>query len=403
MTQAQQIATAASIFGAGAARQMTAVIDGGSKAFDAATKSVNKHGSAQEAAAKQSKTLAVEFKTVKAAVEDVAASLGSVLVPALELVMKALMPVIDAFVWVAQKIVNNKPLFYALAGVITALFIPALYEMVAGMVEATADAIVMGATFVATWAAILWPVAAVLAAIALVAGIVYEVIDNWSAIAHFFEKLWHDIEHIFDEARHFISAVFDDLIHWIEKHWQLLVEILLGPIAIVILHWKQFAHDIASIFDDVRHYIAHIWDDISNGAYNVTMDIVHFFESLPGKIVHVIESGAKSVLNAFEKMIPGGGLIGGALNVIGLATGGVVHKPTLAVIGEAGPEAVVPLSKWGSVSGSEGIGALPTSGASSGAPGGMRDINVTLNAANMSPHEVANELSWKVKTGEMSI
>ena len=34
-----------------------------------------------------------------------------------------------------------------------------------------------------------------------------------------------------------------------------------------------------------------------------------------------------------------------------LADGGIVTKPTLAIIGEAGPEAVVPLSKMGSMGG----------------------------------------------------
>jgi SLT domain-containing protein len=42
--------------------------------------------------------------------------------------------------------------------------------------------------------------------------------------------------------------------------------------------------------------------------------------------------------------IPGSGVVGGALHAIGLQTGGIVTSPTLAVIGENGPEAVVPLS-----------------------------------------------------------
>ena len=45
----------------------------------------------------------------------------------------------------------------------------------------------------------------------------------------------------------------------------------------------------------------------------------------------------------------GGGLIGGGVPM--LAEGGIVNSPTLAMIGEAGPEAVVPLSKLGTVGG----------------------------------------------------
>ena len=35
-----------------------------------------------------------------------------------------------------------------------------------------------------------------------------------------------------------------------------------------------------------------------------------------------------------------------------LATGGIVNSPTIAMIGEAGPEAVVPLNRMGSMGGS---------------------------------------------------
>ena len=45
--------------------------------------------------------------------------------------------------------------------------------------------------------------------------------------------------------------------------------------------------------------------------------------------------------------------IGGAFKSIipGLAEGGIVTKPTLAVVGEAGAEAVIPLNKAGSLGG----------------------------------------------------
>lgn len=42
---------------------------------------------------------------------------------------------------------------------------------------------------------------------------------------------------------------------------------------------------------------------------------------------------------------------GGGLNVPKMAAGGIVTSPTLALIGEAGPEAVVPLSKMGAMGG----------------------------------------------------
>jgi hypothetical protein len=45
---------------------------------------------------------------------------------------------------------------------------------------------------------------------------------------------------------------------------------------------------------------------------------------------------------------------GGSVGVPALASGGIVRRPTLALVGEAGPEAVVPLSSLSSLSPSEG-------------------------------------------------
>jgi len=67
------------------------------------------------------------------------------------------------------------------------------------------------------------------------------------------------------------------------------------------------------------------------------------------------------VIDAFEELIEiaeeaadiAGGVVGGALeaagNIIpGLASGGYVTGPTLAMIGESGPEYVIPAAKMGS-------------------------------------------------------
>jgi hypothetical protein len=55
-------------------------------------------------------------------------------------------------------------------------------------------------------------------------------------------------------------------------------------------------------------------------------------------------------------------------NVPAMAAGGIVHKPTLALIGEAGPEAVIPLSKMGNGGG-----------------------NITINLSTLVPNATAGE------------
>jgi hypothetical protein len=72
--------------------------------------------------------------------------------------------------------------------------------------------------------------------------------------------------------------------------------------------------------------------------------IVGGFAALPKNLQKALDSGkltAKDItqLNNLLKNVPA------------LAEGGVVNKPTLALIGEAGPEAVIPLSKMGAAGG----------------------------------------------------
>jgi phage-related protein len=59
-------------------------------------------------------------------------------------------------------------------------------------------------------------------------------------------------------------------------------------------------------------------------------------------------NGASSVINA---IIPGGDPVGKIPLIPKLAKGGIVTQPTLALIGEAGPEAVVPLDRAGGMGG----------------------------------------------------
>ena len=71
----------------------------------------------------------------------------------------------------------------------------------------------------------------------------------------------------------------------------------------------------------------------------------------------------------------------GRMNIPRLAEGGIVNSPTLALIGEAGPEAVVPLSKMGSMGG--GITVNVNGGLSTSAEIGQAVVNA-IRAYNRS-------------------
>ena len=122
-----------------------------------------------------------------------------------------------------------------------------------------------------------------------------------------------------------------------------------------------------------------------------------FGADLVKALISGISSGAGDVAKAIEHLIPGGGLIGKAASVIGLAEGGIVEKPTLAVVGEAGPEMVVPLSGLDRGEGVKPLPSSPGSAAGSGMTGGLHIENLSVSAPNATNAEVVNELYRRLR------
>lgn len=113
------------------------------------------------------------------------------------------------------------------------------------------------------------------------------------------------------------------------------------------------------ISDLVTKKIPDILTEISN-IFKVVSPISNFLEKI-SKALGIFENvGGTDVQDFGEKVLTGleagwefakkGGIIGWGLRQLGitpLATGGIVTSPTLSLIGESGPEAVVPLSEGG--------------------------------------------------------
>jgi hypothetical protein len=109
----------------------------------------------------------------------------------------------------------------------------------------------------------------------------------------------------------------------------------------------------SEIFDNIKAKFSSIWSGMGNAvkqAFAGVSNIVKgFFNTYIGFFNFIIEK-----LNKISVKLPsalGGGSFGVDIPSIPmLASGGLVNSPTLAMIGEAGPEAVIPLSKMNAMS-----------------------------------------------------
>jgi TP901 family phage tail tape measure protein len=173
MTQEERNSYLTQIFGADATRSVIALMQAGPQAFDKMTASVTKQGAAQDLANSKMKGLKGSFEALKSSLETLAISVGTVLLPPLEKIVRA----ITALIPLVEK---NKDVFAALGAtlLVTAAGARALSVtmplVTAGMAASTAAGGGLTGVLIGLKAAFLAiPVFAVIAGIAaLVAALV---------------------------------------------------------------------------------------------------------------------------------------------------------------------------------------------------------------------------------------
>lgn len=221
----------------------------------------------------------------------------------------------------------------------------------------------------------------VIAIAALVAGIIWA----WNNVDWFREgvlKLWEGFKVAFSKIWDIVKAVFG----WLRDNWKTVLAILAGPIGLavksIIDHWDTIKDTAGRLLGWVRDGFRKVADWLTlpfrvgiRGAlitFNWLRDKINtVWEWLKGigtKFVSPLIAAFNTLKEAFRTII---NFIIGAWNAIDLsisvpdwvpgiggkgvddlfpdipmlAAGGIATGPTLAMIGEAGPEAVVPLNK----------------------------------------------------------
>ena len=148
---------------------------------------------------------------------------------------------------------------------------------------------------------------------------------------------------------------------------------------------------LSGIYNTVGGFLSGVWNTITSDVSKFIGGIVNFFIDLPGKIASAMGSMVSAVLAKVKSAANSIPVIGGALSAIGLATGGIVTKPTLALLGETETEYVLPESQLKSgrasvqslaaLSGQAPVRSLATTGGSGGGGGvtiGQLSIPVTV-------------------------
>lgn len=179
--------------------------------------------------------------------------------------------------------------------------------MVAQWAFMSAQALFNAARMAAAWLIALGPVAWITAIVVSLAALI---IANWEAIVKWTKIKWTKI-----------SADISSVIEWLSTFLSDSMDTIKGV-------WKSSWESVGNIVDDVW---GNIKTNVKSGI-NWIIDKINFFVRQANKIT----SKGNIVPGVNIPMIP---------EIPKLAKGGIVNSPTLAMVGEDGPEAVIPLSK----------------------------------------------------------
>ncbi|AVX21591.1 tape measure domain-containing protein [Carboxydocella sporoproducens DSM 16521] len=185
----------------------------------------------------------------------------------------------------------------------------------------------------------------------------WENIKSWAAqkflaLVTGIGQLWADLKtgtvEKWNTIANYLSQAWDNIKSWAGSKWGALTDTIKSSTAAatqwVADKWTAAKNTISELWDSLKQATKSKWDGITGVLKSAVNGIIGFIN----KLIDVWNSLKFTVPKI---TLPGGRSFGGfSVGVVQLpkipflAKGGIVTGPTLAMVGEAGPEAVVPLS-----------------------------------------------------------
>lgn len=316
-------------------------------------------------AQKRFATTASKIQILKNRFNDIGISLGEALVPVLEQatpviekVARAFQTVTDIFASLPGPVKTGIVIFAGILAVLGPILVVVGSIASAIGALATAFGVTAGVIAVAVGAII-----AVIAGIIIVAVLVWR---HWDKVKGALLAIWGALKSAASAVFGFLKTLF----------------LTFTPAGLIVRHWDTIRTLLSRAWGAMKGAASAVFNFLKNLFLNFTPvgqiikhwdSIVAFFRSMPGKITRAASgmwNGLKDAFrsainwiidkwNRIEFRIPGfdppgpgpkfKGFTLGLPDIPRLATGGIVTRPTVAMIGEAGPEAVIPLGRAGGV------------------------------------------------------
>ena len=259
-------------------------------------------------------TLQGQTDITQAKFQDLAAQLGTQLIPILTTLMEKISDVItkiEGWVSAHQQLATRILEVMAVLGPL--LTVIGSFLIVLPMIVAGVEAVIL------IFGALMGPMGAVIIIIGVLAALW---IQHHQEIEDTAKKVWGAVTGILTTFWNDTKKLFDDGLKYVENAW-------------------------TNTWNGMETFVGGIWTAIKNTVRGGINDMISVINGMINNLdsMHIT---LPSVTIPGTKTTIGGNTLGFNIpNIPTLATGGIVTGPTLALIGEAGPEAVLPLSGSG--------------------------------------------------------
>lgn len=204
------------------------------------------------------------------------------------------------------------PAMMGVSAVASSGLVPALISGVGAFFSFAASAVAAGIGAAAAALPIIIAWAPVILAIAAVGAAGYLLYTQW------------------DNVMAGLKIIVNDVVGFVSDHWRLLVDIILGPLGLIITNWDTIWHTFTGV-------VSAVWDGVSGvvkGGINDVIGLINgFIDGIDSIEIHIPSVGIGPLRS------PGfdwGGL--GIPNIPKLARGGTAINAGWAVVGDEGPE-----------------------------------------------------------------
>lgn len=346
LSESEQIAAASAIFGKNQMAPWLALINTAPGDVDALNQALGENGTAMEMQAAMMSGFAGSIEQLKSGLDVLLTSLGEALAPVIQKVVAGLQVLVNWF----NSLSPTMQTVIATIGLIVAAIGPVL--VILGAIASSIGSIIslvgtlgpaLGALGV-VFGALAGPVGIAIAIIAALIAIGVLLYKNWDTIKAKATEVKNNVVKEWNNLKAQVMAIFNAVKTIAVNAWNTIK-------SSVVSRATALKNAVVSAFNGLKSKVSSIFNAIKTSITHPIQTAVGLVKSAIGKIKSII-NGAKFSLPHIK--LPHFKVSGKLslnppsvphLSVSWYKTGGIFDEPTIAGIGEAGPEAVVPLDK----------------------------------------------------------